>query len=126
MQRWRIGDVTINKVVEVEIAGDATWILPDATPENLLGVDWCRPHFVDEAGRSVMSVHALAVESQGRRIIVDTCVGNDKNLPVIEAWHRKQGGSFLADLAEAGFPAESVDTVLCTHLHVLVSSCRSR
>ena len=27
-------------------------------------------------------------------------------------------GSFLEDLAEAGFPRESFDTVMCTHLHV--------
>jgi glyoxylase-like metal-dependent hydrolase (beta-lactamase superfamily II) len=65
-----------------------------------------------------MSVHALLIESQGQRIVVDTCVGNDKNLPAVKAWHKKTGGSFLADLEAAGFPAESVDTVLCTHLHV--------
>ena len=35
---WRVGDATITKVVEIEIAGPATWILPDATPENLGGV----------------------------------------------------------------------------------------
>jgi len=63
-------------------------------------------------------VHALLVESQGQRIVVDTCVGNDKNLPAMKAWHKKQGGSFLADLAAAGFPPDAIDTVLCTHLHV--------
>lgn len=118
MRRWRVGDVTITRVVETEIGGRATWILPDATAENLLTVDWCRPHFVREDGAAVLSVHALALESQGQRIVVDTCIGNDKNLPGMKAWHRRQGGSFLADLAAAGFAAESVDTVLCTHLHV--------
>lgn len=118
MQQWKIGDVTITKVVELELAGKATWILPDATAENLLTVDWCRPHFVDEAGASIMSVHALLVESQGARIVVDTCIGNDKSLPGMRAWHQKTGGTFLADLTQAGFPPDSVDTVLCTHLHV--------
>ena len=118
MLKWKIGDVTVTRVVETEIPGKATWILPDATPENLLGVDWCRPHFVTEEGGAVMSVHALLVESQGRRIVIDTCIGNDKNLPILKAWHKKQGGTFLADLADAGFSPDSVDTVLCTHLHV--------
>ena len=118
MQKWQIGDVTITKVVEVEIPGKATWILPDATPENLLALDWCRPHFVAENGDARMSVHALLVESQGERIVVDTCVGNDKNLPGMKAWHGKQGGTFLQDLCDAGFTANEVDTVLCTHLHV--------
>jgi glyoxylase-like metal-dependent hydrolase (beta-lactamase superfamily II) len=118
MQRWQVGDVTIAKIVEIETASSARWILPDASRENLARVSWCRPHFVTEDGQAIMSVHALALESQGRRIVVDTCIGNDKNLPGVQGWHRKQGGRFLRDLAEAGYPAESVDTVLCTHLHV--------
>ena len=32
-------------------------------------------------------------------------------------WNDLQG-PFLADLAAAGYPRESIDTVLCTHLHV--------
>jgi len=118
MQRWQIGDVTITKVVEIEMAAKATWILPDATQENLAKIAWCRPHFVSEAGLPVISIHALCVESQGRRILVDTCVGNDKTLPGMRNWHKREGGSFLADLAAAGFAAESVETVLCTHLHM--------
>ena len=116
MQRWRVGDVVVSKLVELELAGKATWILPVATRENLLRDAWLQPHFVNERGEALMSVHAFVVESQGRRIVVDTCIGNDKRLP-IPAWNQRQG-PFLADLAGAGFPAESIDTVLCTHLHV--------
>ncbi len=116
MQRWKIGDVTISKVVEIETASKATWILPQATPANLLAVPWCQPHFVTPEGKAIMSVHALLIESQGQRILVDTCVGNDKTLSN-PAWSKRQG-PFLADLAAAGFAADSIDTVLCTHLHV--------
>lgn len=114
--KWRIGDVSITKLVELEVAGKATWILPDLTAENLAGVPWCRPHFATDDGRVVMSIHALLIESQGQRIVVDTCVGNDKSLNVPN-WNKRQG-PFLAELAAAGFPADSIDTVLCTHLHV--------
>jgi glyoxylase-like metal-dependent hydrolase (beta-lactamase superfamily II) len=116
MQRWRVGDVVVTKLVELELAGKATWILPAATRENLLRDAWLQPHFVNERGDALMSVHAFVVESQGRRIVVDTCIGNDKRLP-IPSWNQRQG-PFLADLAAAGFPAESIDTVLCTHLHI--------
>jgi len=118
MLKWKIGDVTVTRVVELEVPGPATWILPEATPENLLSVDWCRPHFVRDDGAAILSVHALLVESQGEKIVVDTCVGNDKNLPAMKAWNKKQGGSFLADLAKAGFAPDAIGTVLCTHLHV--------
>ena len=48
--------------------------------------------------------------------MVDTCLGNDKQGRKIPHWNERQG-TFLADIAAAGYPAESIDTVLCTHLH---------
>jgi glyoxylase-like metal-dependent hydrolase (beta-lactamase superfamily II) len=57
------------------------------------------------------------VEAPGRRIIVDTCLGNDKKDRRIPTWNDRHG-RFLEDLAAAGFPSETIDTVLCTHLHV--------
>jgi glyoxylase-like metal-dependent hydrolase (beta-lactamase superfamily II) len=76
-----------------------------------------QPHFADERGRLKMSIHALVVETPDRRIVVDTCLGNDKQGRRIPTWNNLQG-PFLADLATAGYPRESIDTVLCTHLHV--------
>jgi glyoxylase-like metal-dependent hydrolase (beta-lactamase superfamily II) len=64
-----------------------------------------------------MSIHAFVVETPDRRIVVDTCLGNDKQNRRIPHWNNLQG-PFLRDLAEAGYPRESIDTVLCTHLHV--------
>jgi glyoxylase-like metal-dependent hydrolase (beta-lactamase superfamily II) len=116
MNRWEIGDVRITRVVEMETVSKATFVLPDATPENIQREPWLQPHFAEPGGRVRMSIHALVVESEGRRIVVDTCLGNDKrraNPP----WNMLQT-SFLADLAAAGFPRESITDVLCTHLHV--------
>lgn len=64
-----------------------------------------------------MSIHALIIEAPGRRILVDTCLGNDKQGRKIPTWNDRHG-RFLEDLAEAGFARETIDTVLCTHLHV--------
>jgi len=116
VQTWKIGDVKVTKVVEVESTNRVTWIIPDATPEALARETWLQPHFATADGMGTMSVHAFLVESDGRRIIVDTCVGNDKERP-IPPWHRRQG-TFLRDLEDAGFPPDSIDAVLCTHLHV--------
>ena len=117
MQRWRIGAVTVTKVVELEATGGSRFILPQATREAVLPIDWLRPHFADAEGRLKMSVHALVVEVPTRRVVVDTCIGNDKQQRAIPDWNGLQT-SFLADLAAAGYPRESIDTVLCTHLHV--------
>lgn len=114
--KWRVGEVTVTKIVELEAVGGSRFILPQATREVVREIAWLAPHFADEEGRLKMSVHALVVETPGRRIIVDTCIGNDKQRQM-PPWSHMQT-RFLADLAEAGFPPASIDTVLCTHLHV--------
>ncbi len=79
MNQWTIGDVKITRIVESEGPWDGTFILPDATRENMQKErDWLYPTFSDEKGKLVMSIHSLVIESQGKRIIVDTCIGNDK------------------------------------------------
>jgi glyoxylase-like metal-dependent hydrolase (beta-lactamase superfamily II) len=115
--RWRIGKVTVTKIVELEVTGGSRFILPQATYDEILPIAWLQPHFADERGRLKMSIHALVVETPDRRIVVDTCLGNDKQNRRIPGWNNLQG-PFLADLAAAGFPRQSIHTVLCTHLHV--------
>jgi len=107
----------VTKIVELEVTGGSRFILPQATYEEILPIEWMQPHFADERGRLKMSIHALVVETPDRRIVVDTCLGNDKQGRRIPTWNNLQG-PFLADLAAAGYPRESIDAVLCTHLHV--------
>lgn len=114
--RWQIGDVQITRIVEMEVTGGSRFILPDATREACLPYGWMQPHFMDAEGNLVMSIHALVVDTGERRIVVDTCIGNDKQRSVPN-WTNLQT-SFLEDLEAAGYPRESIDTVLCTHLHV--------
>ena len=83
----------------------------------MLPISWLQPDFADERGRLKMSIHALVVETPSRRIVVDTCLGNDKENRRIPTWNRLQT-SFLSDLAAAGYARETIDTVICTHLHV--------
>ena len=116
MNSWRIGNVTITRVVEIEATGGMSRVLPDATRDAVKEIPWLMPHFVSEEGRMRGSIHALVVETPDRRIIVDTCVGNDKERSN-PAWSGLKT-SFLDDLESRGFPRESIDTVLCTHLHI--------
>jgi glyoxylase-like metal-dependent hydrolase (beta-lactamase superfamily II) len=117
MSKWRIGDVTVTKVIELEVTGGSRFLLPQATPDAIKPIAWLRPHFADENGRLRMSIHTFLVETPDRRIVVDTCLGNDKENRHIPHWNNMRT-RFLSDIAEAGYPRESIDTVLCTHLHV--------
>lgn len=116
MNQWQIGKVKITRVIEMEVAGGTRFILPQATRGAVQKIDWLMPHFADSAGNLIMSIHALIVETPSRKIIVDTCIGNDKQRSV-PAWTDLQL-PFLEDLKAAGYPAEEIDTVMCTHLHV--------
>ncbi len=114
--RWKIGEVTITRIVELESRSIGGFVLPQATPEAIADIGWLRPHFLTEDGRLLLSIHALLVETPERRILVDTCVGNDKER-TYRAWSQRSG-PFLDELERCGAAPESVDTVLCTHLHV--------
>jgi glyoxylase-like metal-dependent hydrolase (beta-lactamase superfamily II) len=115
--KWKIGKVTVTKIVEVEATGGTRFILPQATREAVMPIEWLRPHFMDDEGRLKMSIHALVIETPTRRMIVDTCLGNDKQGRDVPTWNNLSG-PFLKDLAAAGFARETIDTVMCTHLHV--------
>jgi glyoxylase-like metal-dependent hydrolase (beta-lactamase superfamily II) len=114
---WSIGKVKITKVVELETIGSTRFILPLASKEEIQKLPWLMPHFATEEGRLKMSIHSLVVETQKRRIVVDTGLGNDKQGRGIPTWNNRNG-PFLETLTDAGFPPDSIDTVLCTHLHV--------
>jgi glyoxylase-like metal-dependent hydrolase (beta-lactamase superfamily II) len=117
MSTWQIGDVKISRIIESEAAWPGSWLLPNATPENMKKeADWLYPTFIDEKGKLRMSIHALVLESQGKRIVVDTCIGNDK-VRSNPAWSNLKL-PFLDDLKKAGYRREDIDMVVCTHLHV--------
>ncbi|MBT3643365.1 MAG: MBL fold metallo-hydrolase, partial [Gammaproteobacteria bacterium] len=116
MNRWQIGDVRITRIVEMEVAGGTRFILPQGTPEAVSSMQWLVPHFATPEGKLIMSVHALVIETPDRLMLVDTCIGNDKDRS-IPNWHQLSL-PFLEDLAKAGYEPEQFDTIMCTHLHV--------
>jgi glyoxylase-like metal-dependent hydrolase (beta-lactamase superfamily II) len=112
-----IGSMRVESVVEWCGPTRPTWLLPAATREAVeRHREWLAPHFLDERGRFVMSIHCFVVRAPGLTILVDTCVGNDK--PRQNPTWNMLRTPFLENLAAAGVIPEQVDLVLCTHLHV--------
>jgi glyoxylase-like metal-dependent hydrolase (beta-lactamase superfamily II) len=114
---WKVGKVKITKIVELETTGSTRFILPLASNEEIRKLPWLIPAFATEEGRLKMSIHALVVETPSRRIVVDTGLGNDKQGRSVPTWNNRNT-PFLETMIAAGFPPDSIDTVLCTHLHV--------
>jgi len=119
MLSWTIGAVKVTRVVETELPvayHEKYPFLPGARPEALANMPWLYPHFVTPEGALKLSIHALLVEAPGLRLVVDTCIGNDKPRRIVG--NQPLATPFLERLGEAGWTRESVDAVVCTHLHV--------
>jgi glyoxylase-like metal-dependent hydrolase (beta-lactamase superfamily II) len=116
MLSWQIGDVKITRIVEMDLPVPAK-VIPQATPAELRKLPWLYPHFVGEGDDILkLSVHALLVEAPGLRLIVDTCVGNDRPREI--TGDQPLATPFLEHLGEAGWSRDDVNAVVCTHLHV--------
>ena len=75
VESWEVGAVRVSAVVELATVSSVHFILPDATAERLLEIPWAQPDYVNEVGKARMTIRSLIVESEGKRIIVDTCLG---------------------------------------------------
>ncbi|WP_119418101.1 MBL fold metallo-hydrolase [Desertibaculum subflavum] len=120
MSVQRVGDITIDKVVDLAGMGFVTkQLLPDLEPDVLeANADWlCPDHWNREKNRFNMSIHSWVVRNGRQTILIDTCLGNDKERPDRPFWHRRQG-DFLQQLRAVGVQPEDVTHVCCTHLHV--------
>src|SRR5713101_262211 len=115
--RWNVGKVKITKIVELETTGSTRFILPLATNEEIQKLPWLIPNFATDEGRLKMSIHSLMVETPSHRIVVDTGLGNDKEGRKVPTWNNRKN-PFLETMTSAGFTPDTIDTVLCTHLHV--------
>lgn len=111
--RWKIGDVTVTKVVEHELPIPLNGLLVDVPDEAVARHAWLAPDFLTPEGDARLSIHGLVIDTGERRILVDTCVGHLREGLVMPA----MPSGFLDAMAEAGYTVDDIDTVVCTHLH---------
>jgi glyoxylase-like metal-dependent hydrolase (beta-lactamase superfamily II) len=114
--QWTVGDITITAIVEQEVLGFEL-IMPAATPEVVATAPWLTPCYADENGSLKGAIQAFVVETPTCRMVIDTCVGNDKNRLAMADWNQ-QHRPFLDRLKAAGYAPGSIDFTVCTHMHV--------
>jgi len=116
IRHWRIGDVEVARIVEVDAFEDnISMLLKDETAAYVRQHAWLQPHFATPEGLMKISFQAFVLRSRGRNMMIDTCIGADRQREYQVFCNLAT--TFLEDLAAAGFPVASIDTVLCTHLH---------
>lgn len=120
MKPMMLGEISLARVLETEGPEfDPTHLLPEATPEALAPhLDWLSPRAIDPAsGQLVLAIQSYVVRTRHHAILIDTCVGENKERSFDPSWNMRQGTRYLADLAALGLAPEDIDFVMCTHLH---------
>ena len=109
---WRVGAVHITRVEEAVTPVPAQALIPLFEASMLQRYPWLQPHWFDDDGLMLLSVHTFVVRSGPTTIVVDTCVGAepDRPLPTDPAFLTR-----LATAVDGG--VDGVDVVVCTHLH---------
>ena len=116
IRHWKIGDVEVARIVEVNNwEDDIAMLLPDGKAEFVQKFPWLVPHFATPAGKMLISFQCFVLKSRDKRVMIDTCIGADRQreFPVFCNLQT----TFLQDLAAAGFAPQTINTVMCTHLH---------
>jgi glyoxylase-like metal-dependent hydrolase (beta-lactamase superfamily II) len=116
---FKAADATIHRIIEMECGfTPALKFLPDLTKEVLdENRSWLHPAALDAQDNLVMCFQSYVVQTGKHNVLVDSCVGNDKER-ARPLWHKKKDDAFMKGLAAAGLTVNDIDFVLCTHLHV--------
>ena len=65
----------------------------------------------------IFAIQSYLLHTKHHTILIDSCIGEDKERTRFPAWNLRTNTDYIAKLAAAGVSPESVDYVLCTHLH---------
>lgn len=119
MDPLAIGDVTVSAIEEVSGPRlDPLRILPDATIEQIDGhAHWMAPDlYAPDRKLLAMVRQTYVVRTTHHTILIDTCVGDDKERtnPVMN----RLKSPWLANFRAQGLAFEDIDFVMCTHFHV--------
>src|SRR5229473_5308772 len=101
MQPTRIGHFEVSRIADFEgPAFDPAEFFPDFDPEIVCAnAELLGPRLIDPAtGKLVFSFHSFVVKTRHHTILIDSCIGNDKERLARPQWHRMRT-SYITDLA---------------------------
>ena len=115
----RIGEVEVWRILEINgpyLSPEE--LFPEAGPEAREVISAHCPHqLCATTGRLILPIQGFLLKTPSHIILVDSCVGNDKNNPGHQDWNKRSDNRFMTALTAAGVGPEDIDYVLCTHLH---------
>ncbi len=119
MEYWQLGPIRITRIAE--LSGplfDPKIFFPDYDPAVFeTNQHWLYPNHIHDNGNVMASMHSYLIETPHHKILVDSCIGNDKDRQPYRNWHEMQS-PYLKNLQTTGVAPEEIDYVMCTHMHV--------
>jgi glyoxylase-like metal-dependent hydrolase (beta-lactamase superfamily II) len=117
--QFQIGDIRIDRIVELECSiRPAKVFFPDITPAMLdENRSWLQPRALDANDWIVLCFQSYIVRTPHHTILVDSCIGNDRQGRAQPLFNGRSGDVFMKSLAAAGLSVDDIDVVMCTHLH---------
>jgi glyoxylase-like metal-dependent hydrolase (beta-lactamase superfamily II) len=116
----RVGNIDIARIYDSSLRGETmqTWF-PKFDREALRPHEhWlCPDHYDAESGHFEMPVHSWLFQVGGKNVLIDSCIGNDRDRPLVSEMHRLNT-RYLDRLHATGLRPEDIDYVLCSHLHI--------
>ena len=116
IRTWRVGEVEIIRIVEVNAHTDPlSVLLSEGSPELMKRYSWLFPEYATPEGDMRISFQCFVLKTPTQRIMIDTCIGNDRKrvYDIFTNMHT----SFMEDLASVDCAPDRIDIVLCSHLH---------
>jgi glyoxylase-like metal-dependent hydrolase (beta-lactamase superfamily II) len=117
----KLGDVTVTRIEEMH---GPTGMTPQQFFPTVPGRAWERhrsdlvpDHLGPDDGVVRTAMQTWLLRSEGRTILLDTGIGNDKERPGVPPWSHL-ASDYLGNLARAGVRPEDVDLVINSHLHL--------
>lgn len=117
-----LGDLEIRRVIEMEAPlFDPLPFFPTLTQElldeNRGWLEECGA-LDPKTGQLVVCIQSYVVRTPHHNILIDSCVGNDKQRAPWPFWHMMKSNDYMRSLRANGLTVEDIDIVMCTHLHL--------
>lgn len=117
--RLTVGGASLVRVEEtVDTTFTAKGFFTPFDPEVLRAhMHWLAPqYYIQERDALVFSMHSWIVKTGRHTVLIDACIGNDKDRMPRAHWHQLKN-PFLERLRASGTAPEEIDYVMCTHMH---------